>query len=79
MNSSNVPNEVEPQSTTNANKNEIQETASSNVLTDQYKLAWFDTSDIDPDIIIAKCEHFGKVKHCRQFQKIPFPLFNRRE
>lgn len=51
----------------------------SNVMIDPFKLAWFKTGLIDPDIIVAECERFGPVKHCRQFHGISFPLFNRRK
>lgn len=75
MDTVNIPNKAEPLVTTNV-KFEFQEAASSK---DHYKLAWFNTGLIDPDIIVEKCERFGHVKHCRQFHGVSFPLFNRRE
>lgn len=50
-----------------------------NMMKDPYKLAWFDTGRIDPEIIREKCERFGPVKHCRQFHGVAFPLFNKRK
>lgn len=46
---------------------------------DPYKLVWFNTGLIDPDILLEKCERFGPVKNCRQFHNASFLLFNRRE
>lgn len=59
--------------------NEFQEVSSPNVMKDPYKLALYDTGLIDPDIIVAQCQCYGDVKHCRRFKDYLFILFNRRE
>lgn len=78
MDTVNNPNEIESQVEKKV-KLAFQETTSSKLMIDPYKLAWFNTGLIDPDIIIAKCERFGPVIHCRQFHGISFPLFKRRQ
>lgn len=67
--------EIEPQKITDTKY----QAAQSTVMKDPFKLAWFETGFIDPDIVREKCERFGVVKHCRQFRGVSFPLFSKPE
>lgn len=53
--------------------------ARSNVMKDYHKLAWFDSENIDPDIIRTKCEYFRPMRHYRHHRGTSFVLFNERE